>query len=262
MVEVGEIVKKSVSRVVLSAAVVAVLGMATGCGGSSDESSGKPSKGGKSGKEAGAPTGQVHAPLTAAELEKAAVTAADAKGYEIRPIGDKELSKEGAPKAGKPECQALAALFGAEFTPKPTASVFRTFSNYAESEATAAAGPAVGMVRISSYSEADAKKTVADLKAAVGACKGGFTASGTGDPVKVTEVNEAPAPQLGDEALAFSAKGIDVKEPGLAQFEVVRSGGHLSVFMGLNELNEKHPQVPEDLVKTQVAKLERALGVS
>ncbi|TGA86615.1 hypothetical protein [Streptomyces palmae] len=246
------------SRVVVAAASVAVLGLATACGGSGDDTA--------SDKKAGAKdASQQSAPLSEAQLKKAALTKTEVKGYQIESVGEKELGGGRGAKADKADCQPIAEMFGTEFTPKPAASVFSGFTNIGAGgkdpdKAFDVSELSLGTLRISAYSEADAKKTVTDLKAAIGACTAGLGITGIDEALKLSGVKPEAAPQLGDDAVAFSAKMLDSEEPGMARFDMVRSGSQLTVVMSFHDVSKKHPKAPEALLKAQVAKVERVAG--
>ena len=236
--------KRSVSRVVLTAGAVAVLGLTAACGGELGKEEGK---------------GEVAmAPMSATQLAKAAVVTSDVKGFEIAAMSEKEVSEGGAPKADRPACQPLAALLGSTFDPVPAASVFL---NYAGSDAGADAKPGTGMtglIRLSSYQKDGAQRTVRELKAAIAACGDGFAVTSDGDRQKISKIAADPAPKAGDEAVAYSAIDQSVGGGGVVKFSVVRSGPHLTAVFGVNIVDPKKSEIPQSVLDRQVAKLESA----
>ncbi|QKV93239.1 hypothetical protein HUT19_16955 [Streptomyces sp. NA02950] len=242
---------KSGTRVaVAAAAMVAALGLVTGCGGDggSDSGDAKSKGGGGKDEQSAAATS-----LSAAQLERAAVTKADVKGFEIQKMSEKEFSDGGAAKAEKAECQPIASLMGSSFDPAPKASVYRT---YAQAKGAKLGGS--GMIRLSSYGDGDAERTVKDLRGAVSACGGGFAAKdGSGKKSDVARVTPSADPKLGDESLSFSL--VDAgKDKAVVEFAVARTGSQLSVFFGVNLTDPTKSDVPAELVKAQVAKVEKA----
>ncbi|MBL1099337.1 hypothetical protein JK363_22250 [Streptomyces sp. 205] len=237
---------KSGTRVVVAAAVAATLGLLTGCGGDSDDAKGK-GGGVKDERTAAA------APLSAAQLEKAAVTKADVKGFEIEKMSEKEFSDGGSAKAEKAACQPIAQLMGSSFDPAPKASVYRT---YAQSKGGKLGGS--GLIRLSTYGGGDAERTVKDLRGAVSACQGGFAAKdGSGKKSDVAKVTPQADPGLGDESLSFSLLDAS-KDKAVVKFAVVRAGSQLSVFFGVNLMDASKSDVPAELLKAQTTKLEKA----
>ncbi|WP_431775502.1 hypothetical protein [Streptomyces cucumeris] len=239
---------KSGTRVaVATAAMVAALGLVTGCG---DSDSGDDKAKGGGAKDDASTAGKQ---LSAAELDKAAVTKADLKGFEFQKMSEKEISDGGAAKAAQSECQPIAALMGASFDPAPKESVFRT---YAQSKGGKLGGS--GMIRLSSYADGDAERTIKDLRAAVSACQDGFGAKdGAGKKSDVAKVTPLDDPGQGDESLAFNLVDAS-KEKAVVKFNVARTGPQLSVFFGVNLMSPAKSDVPAELVKAQVAKIAKA----
>ncbi|MEU8822179.1 hypothetical protein [Streptomyces sp. NPDC048636] len=239
---------KSGTRVVVAAAaMVAALGLVTGCG---DDDSGDGGAKGGGVKEGQSAAGK---PLSAAQLEKAAVTKADIKGFQIQKLSEKEFSDGGAAKAEKSACQPIASLMGASFDPAPKASVYRT---YAQSQGDKLGGS--GMIRLSAYGGDDARTTVKDLRAAVSACQGGFAAKdGSGKKSDVAKVTPETDPKVGDESLSFSLVDAS-REKAVVKFAVARTGSQLSVFFGVNLTDPSKSDVPVELLKAQVTKIGKA----
>lgn len=233
-----------------AAAMIAALGLTAGCGSDSGDGKGDSAKsGGKNGD-----TAANGAPLSASALQKAALVKGDVKGFEIQKMTEKDVSDGGEAKAAKPECQPLAALMGSRFDPAPKASVYRT---YAVTGSAAKAG-ASGLIRVSSYGQGDAEKTIKDIRDAVTACQGGFAAKdGSGSKSDVSKVSSLDAPKLGDEAVAYSLLDSD-KEKAVITFSVVRSGPQLTVFFGVNLVDPAKSEVPRELLGAQVRKVETA----
>ncbi len=231
-------------------AAVAALGLMTGCG--SDSGDGKSDGAKQDDKPASAASAAK--PLSASALERATLASGELKGFEIQKMTDKEVSEGGSAKAGKAECQPLAALMGSQYDPAPKASVHRAYAT----DLTKAKVGGAGLIRVSSYGPGDAERTVKDLGEAVTACQGGFPAKdGSGEKSDVKKVARLEAPKAGDEALAFSLH--DASEAkAVVNFTVVRSGPQLMVFFGTNIADPTKSEVPAVLVDAQVAKVEKA----
>ncbi|MFH8366212.1 hypothetical protein [Streptomyces sp. NPDC018031] len=247
--------KKSVSRVVAAAAVVAALGLTTAC--NDDDSSGK-DKGGKGTDKA--TTAPAAAPLTKAKLEQAALVSKDVEGFEITKMSEKEAAEGGNAKSDKAECQPVAELLGSEFTLAPTASVFQTY---------AVTGPGAnadnpeaglgGMIRLSAHKPGDAEKVLEGVRSAVKDCAGGFTATdGSGDKQQVTEVKEVLIPEVGEESVGFTLATKDKEEGGKLKFIVVRTGAQVTSFFGFNMTAPDQPEIPQLVVSAQVDKVAKA----
>lgn len=248
---------KSVSRVVLAVTAVAALGLVTACGGDSDGDK----KSDKSSEQTAEKTpggDKAAAPLSKAALEKAVLVKADVKGFEIEKMTDKEYADSGEAKAVKAECQPLAQMMGAEQNPAPKASAYATFASVAPGAGDKEPSGVTGMIRLSSYADSGAEKTMKDLQGALTACAGGFKATdGSGDKADVSKVETLTAPKLGDEAVAYTMT--DKQEGAMVKFTVVRSGAHLSVLFGVDIANPAKSDIPEPVISGQVTKLEKAL---
>lgn len=229
--------------VLTAAAVLAALGLVTGCGGSDR----KPDQ--KVAQREGASA----EPLSASALERAALVKADLKGYGIGKMTEREFNGDKEAKALKPGCRPLAALMGTGFDPEPRTSVYRSYAAASGKDAGVS-----GIIRLSSYGPGDAEKTVKDLRKAVSACGGGFAATdGSGKRADVTKVTSLDAPAAGDEALAYSMVD-DGKDKAVIAFTVVRTGPQLTVMFGVNLTNPTQSAVPKTVVERQVRKVEAA----
>lgn len=234
-----------------AAAVLAALGLVTGCGGSDR----------KPDEKVAQRDGAAAEPLSASALERAALVKADLKGaglkgYGIGKMTEREFNggENAQPaKALQPGCRPLAALMGTGFDPAPRNSVYRSYAAASGRDAGVS-----GIIRLSSYGPGDAEKTVEDLRKAISACGGGFAATdGSGKRADVTKVTPLGAPAAGDEALAYSM--VDGgKEKAVIAFTVVRTGPQLTVAFGVNLTNPTQPAVPKTVVERQVRKVEAA----
>ncbi|QLH23474.1 hypothetical protein HYQ63_24995 [Streptomyces sp. Rer75] len=229
--------------VLTAAAVLAALGLVTGCGGSDR----------KPDQKVAQRDGAAAEPLSASALERAALVKADLKGYGIGKMTEREFNGDKEAEALKPGCQPLAALMGTGFDPAPRNSVYRSYAAASGRDAGVS-----GIIRLSSYGPGDAEKTVKDLRQAISACRGGFAATdGSGKRADVTKVTSLDAPAAGDEALAYSM--VDGgKDKAVIAFTVVRTGPQLTVMFGVNLTNPAQSAVPKTVVDRQVRKVEAA----
>lgn len=249
--------KKSVSRVIAAAAVVAALGLTTAC---SDDDSSDKDKGGKgTDKASTAPAAPSAKALTPAQLKQAALVSKDVEGYEITEMTEKEVAEGGSAKSDKAECQPVAELLGSDFALAPTTSVYRTYAvTGAGANADNPEAGLGGMIRLSSHKAGDGEKVLESVRGALKACAGGFTATdGAGDKQEVSEVKEVLIPEAGDESVGFTLATKD-KEEGKLKFILVRSGAEVVTFFGFNMTAPEQPEVPQLLVSTQVDKLAKA----
>ncbi|WP_246097977.1 hypothetical protein [Streptomyces botrytidirepellens] len=234
--------------VLTAAAVLAALGLVTGCGGSDR----------KPDRKVAQRDGAAAEPLSASALERAALARADLKGaglkgYEIGKMTEREFNGGKEAKALKPGCRPLAALMGTGFDPAPRNSVYRSYAAASGRDAGVS-----GIIRLSSYGPGDAEKTVKDLRKAISACGGGFAATdGSGKRADVAEVTSLDAPAAGDEALAYSMVD-DGKDKAVIAFTVVRTGPQLTVMFGVNLTKPTQSAVPKTVVERQVRKVEAA----
>ncbi|QIP84982.1 hypothetical protein GLX30_14185 [Streptomyces sp. Tu 2975] len=126
---------------------------------------GTPTDGGKG----GGPGGDASVPLTAPELERAALTTKDLTGFQVS-TGKSALAASGQPTADKARCRPLADAMGAAPDGHARHTVDRGLGSLDD------LGLAIS-ASLSSYSETDAKKLMDGLEAALDACGGGFEAT-------------------------------------------------------------------------------------
>ncbi|MYX27888.1 hypothetical protein GTY75_14735 [Streptomyces sp. SID8381] len=258
-----------IRRTCLVASAAALALLATACGGSSDDD-GK--KGGdattaQADKSASAAPAAAQ-PLSAAELEKAALTQADVKSGKVTaklPATD-DIAQDKV-KTDKPACTPLALLQVGSYAGKPAASVKRSWMEDAKKpEAGASAEDAMVagldrakvVVTLASYADGGAEQAMKDLTKSAADCAGGFSFTVAGDTTKAVKVATGSAPQGADEALAVTytmeADGDQFPVKGV----VVRKGATLAYFPAVNlaaAATGKDFAFPTQLVDAQLAKL-------
>lgn len=252
---------------VASAAALALF--AAACGGSSDDG-GKGTDGAagaQAGEKPSAPPAAAR-PLTAAELEKAALTQADVKSGKVTEVAAKDDIAQGKVEADKAACAPLADLQVGSCVGTPSAVVKRGWKGTAKKPAAGATdeekflagldAPQV-LVTLASYGSGGAERAMKDLSAAAGACAGGFGFTVGGEKTQNVKVEKTTAPQGGDEALAVTTTAQvdkDLKAP--VKGVVVRKGATLACFPALNigaAAAGKGFPFPTDILDAQLAKL-------
>ncbi|GAA2999245.1 hypothetical protein [Streptomyces fulvorobeus] len=237
------------------AAVIPALLAISACSGESADSDGK-----KPSASAGANTKQSLEEKETAEakllgaldgkaLEKAAITGKTA-GFDAKKIAKAEVEAGRGMDADKKDCQPLASLIGG-FTHLPAVStVHRSLQPSKATNAT------VGSMWLASHSEDDATRAMKELRAAVTDCPKGFKTLG----LTYGKVESLPAPKLGDEAVGYRITGDIGKQKVPMTYTVVRSGGIISAFYGVNMLDAKKAAIPEPVIKAQLKRLADAKG--
>ncbi|MEV6651214.1 hypothetical protein [Streptomyces sp. NPDC051219] len=188
----------------------------------------------------------VRGPLTAAELDKAALATGDVAGYTVTTLPG---SPPAGGKADKSACLPLTAVLNGKPEPLATATVYRRLAGGKDEQTV------VTEFLGSHASNREAARVLGDLRAAVGACAGGFTAKGGEDgPSKYTGVKELDTARAGDDALAYQLTGDYEGEPVPLVFHVVRSGATVATFYTANLVDAKTPDIPAVLLTAQADK--------
>ncbi|WP_184733907.1 hypothetical protein WEB32_14995 [Streptomyces netropsis] len=247
---------RTVVRLVGVVVAVAALGMTTACGGSDDGGGddGKPAKVLGDDRATTKGPGSGAKALGKARVASAVLESADAKGYAVTRMSKEEFTSAKAPKAKQSKCQPLAALLGSSPDPAPAAWAVSTFG-VQDSKAGAMGG--MGMLEVSSYEGDGAERTLQNLGKAVRDCAGGFEmTTGAGTQQTYSAVESLDAPKLGDEAVAYRA--VDKASGAPSLYTVVRSGANVSMIFAANMMDPAKATMDPNLVKTQVAKVEKA----
>lgn len=257
-----------VRRTALVASAAALALFATACGGSSDDgdkgSDGKTAQADKTASAAPAAA----KPLTAAELEKAALAQADVKSGKVTTkVAAGDNVAQDKVKAEDEACAPLALLQAGTYTGTPSATAKRSWTSDAKKpepgadpeEAIMAGLDLTKVVEtLSSYADGGAEQAMKDLKTAAQKCAGGFAYTALGTKTTVVKVAVTDAPQGADEALALtstlSADGVKFPMKSV----VVRKGATLAYFPAVNlasGASGKDFPFPAELVDAQLAKL-------
>ncbi|MFE9257413.1 hypothetical protein [Streptomyces sp. NPDC006879] len=171
-------------------------------------------------------------------------------GFDAKKISTAEVDAGRGMQADQKVCQPLASLIGG-FTRLPAVStVHRSLKPGEAKNAT------VGSMWLASHSQDDASRVVKELRAAVAACPKGFKTLG----LAYGKVESLPAPKLGDEAVCYRITGDIGKQKLPMTYTVVRSGGVIAVFYGVNMLDPKQAAIPEPVIKAQLEKIAATTG--
>ncbi|MEU1119520.1 MULTISPECIES: hypothetical protein [unclassified Streptomyces] len=223
--------KSAVSRAVVAVSVVAALGASAACSGDG---------GGDDGGRRSKPSGGA-----AARLEKAALTSGDVKGFEVEKPrssggarGAEGSQAGGEPPAGTPapaECAPLAAPAASTRTAVKASvkapvkahvsRVSRTLTATSDKDVTTTE------VGLSGSTEADAKRAMAELRAAAKSKRCGSFHIGAR---RYLGVEHLPAPDEGDEAVSYKIAHRTGDYVARHSVTVVRSGSTLAVFDASN----------------------------
>ncbi|MCD2465333.1 hypothetical protein MBT42_17385 [Streptomyces sp. MBT42] len=182
-------------------------------------------------------------------LEKIAITGKTA-GFNAKKIAKAEVEAGRGMQADQKACQPLASLIGG-FTHLPAVST--AHRSLQPGEATNAT---VGSMWLASHSEDDATRVMKELRTAVTECPKGFKTLG----LTYGKVESLPAPKLGDEAVGYRITGDIGKQKVPMTYTVVRSGGVVAAFYGVNMLDQKQAAIPEAVVKAQLDRIADATG--
>ncbi|MFE5734432.1 hypothetical protein ACFQ7A_26430 [Streptomyces sp. NPDC056528] len=235
-------------KVIPVAAVLPALLALSACSGGSEDSEGKnpkaSAKATQSAEEKEAAEAKRLGALDGKALEKVALTGRTA-GYDAKRIAKAEVEAGRDMQADRKACQPLASLIGG-FTHIPAVSVaHRSLQPGEASDAT------VGSMWLASHSEENATRVMKELRTAVTECPEGFKTLG----LTYGKVEGLPAPKLGDEAVGYRVTGDIGKQKVPMTYTVVRSGGVIAAFYGVNMLDAKKAAIPEAVVKAQLDRL-------
>ncbi|MET7741023.1 hypothetical protein [Streptomyces sp. NPDC005385] len=239
--------KSALGRVLVGAGVTVALAATGACGGQDSDGGDKDAASKKPAAKASPAAREGLKPLTEAQLTKAAITKADVKGYRVGNTPDDEIPEVSVP-AKPATCQAIADMFLLGTEPDAAARVSRSLTSLVQTDAT------VLRMGLLAHREADAKGVMADLRTQSEKCE-----SFEHTDFKYTAVKVLKAPELGDEAVAYSMTSDIDGEKIPVSYTVVREGSTLVVFYAMNALGGQAPEVPAKVMEAQVAKLEKAV---
>ncbi|MFI6334696.1 hypothetical protein [Streptomyces sp. NPDC050535] len=235
-------------------ALLVPLAFVAGCGDSDDAS------GGEGGEASPSSTRRASEALTAAQLDKLALTESDLEGFLVRKPAAAEILTQRDARTGEADCAEVSQVMWGVALGKPAATVHRRVTSELDDGALDAEFTvSTTTVSLASYDSADQARTAIEaLGGGIAGCDGGFRtgALGTGNPGEVTA---GSAPEAGDEAVAFTATlGGDTDLLGPVKAVVFRHGSTLAQFSTVNAnaaVSGGDFDVPAALVEAQDAKL-------
>ncbi|MFJ7961645.1 hypothetical protein ACIQ62_35675 [Streptomyces sp. NPDC096319] len=177
-------------------------------------------------------------------LEKATLTGTS-NGFEVKKVAEGDVEGGRDMKADKAPCQPPTSLADG-FTRIPAVSVQHRSLGPAEAK-----NATVGSLWLASHSEQNAKKVMADLRTSLRECSGGFQTLG----LTYTAITPVNAPKLGDEAVGYRITNVVAKQTVPMTDTVLREGGVVAVFHGVNMLTPNDSAIPETVVKAQLDRL-------
>lgn len=242
-------------RALLIAAVIPALLALPACSGESAESDGKKPEATASEKSTQSPEEKSAAEakrlgaLDGKAIEEVAITGRIA-GFDAKKVEAADVEAGRGMEADKKVCQPLASLIGG-FTHIPAVSV--AHRSLQPGEATNAT---VGSMWLASHAQDNAIKVMKELRTAVAECPEGFKTLG----LTYGKVEGLPAPKLGDEAVGYRITGDIGKQKVPMTYTVVRSGGVIAAFYGVNMLDTEKAAIPEPVIKAQLERLATQTG--
>ncbi|OEJ25247.1 hypothetical protein BGM19_23970 [Streptomyces agglomeratus] len=246
---------RSARRAATAATAAAVLCLTAACGGASSGDAAADDQAGKekpavssAGGESVRSTGET---LSEGELKRVALASGDVPGFAVAPMAGG--GETGSERAEQPECQALADVINGAPQPSPSATVLRTLMDESEEDRD---DQTVVTEILTSYPRATgAAQVLRGVSKAVGACAGGFRTTGGDGPSTYTRVERLPAPEAGQEALAYQVTGSFEGTKVPLVFQLVRSGSTVVIFYAANFVDAGTPEIPARLATAQAAKL-------
>ncbi|MFJ8073188.1 hypothetical protein ACIQ7Q_04365 [Streptomyces sp. NPDC096176] len=182
-------------------------------------------------------------------LEKATLSGKK-NGFEAKKVAKSEVEAGRGMKADKVECQPLASLAGG-FTHIPAVSV-----EHRSLEPADARNATVGSMWLAAHSEKNAKQVMTDLRTSIKECPKGFKTLG----LTYTAIQSVKAPKLGDESVGYQIASVVGKQKVPMTYSVVRSGGVIVAFYGVNMLDAKKAAIPQPVIEAQLKKIADATG--
>ncbi|GHF91356.1 hypothetical protein ACFFSH_19145 [Streptomyces filamentosus] len=235
-------------RALLIASAIPALFLTTACSGGPADSEGKkpePSrKSTQSAQEKESAEAKRLGTLDTPALEEVVLTGTVA-GMEAKKIAKAEVEAGRDMDADRKECRPLASMIGGFTHITPVATAHRSLQSAKATEAT------VGSMWLASHSEQNATRVMDELGAAVTACPKGFKTLG----LTYGKVEKLPAPELGAQAVAYRITGDIGKQKVPMTYTVVREGGVIAAFYGVNMLDPENAAIPEAVVKAQLDRL-------
>jgi hypothetical protein len=206
-----------------------------------------------SGNGSGGSSGDASVPLTAPQLERAAIATGDLAKFQVSSERS-PLAPTGQPTADRKQCQPLADAVGDEPNARATRTVNRGLGSLES------LGLAVS-VSVSSYSESDAEQLMKGLGQAVTACRTGFSASLDDRAADYGDVKATPFTVRGaDETISWTTVATNEGLEAPVHLVVARKGATVARFMAFDLARRTPPRVPQQVADKQLAKVARVLA--
>jgi hypothetical protein len=230
-------------------AVLPALLVITACSGDSDDSADKKaSPSAESSPTSAAEKAAAEAKRIGAmdpqSLEKAALSG-KSTGFEFKKVSEADAVAGQDMEADKPECQPLASLAGGYTHIKAVSVEHRSLQPSKATNAT------IGSMWLASHSEKNAERVMSDLRASLKKCAKGFKTLG----LTYKDVKQLKDPSLGDDAVGYRITNVVAKQSVPMTYTIVRQGGVIAAFYGVNMLTPEKSAIPETAIEAQLEKL-------
>ncbi|MEU0025806.1 hypothetical protein [Streptomyces sp. NPDC006335] len=230
-------------------AVLPALLVISACSGDSDDSADEASPSAESSPTSAAEKAAAEAKRIGAmdpqSLEKAAISG-KSTGFEFKKVSEADAVAGQDMEADKPECQPLASLAGGYTHIKAVSVEHRSLQ---PSEATNAT---IGSMWLASHSEKNAERVMSDLRTSLKKCAKGFKTLG----LTYKDVKHLKDPSLGDDAVSYRITNVVAKQSVPMTYTIVRKGGVIAAFYGVNMLTPEKSAIPEAAIEAQLEKLD------
>ncbi|MFI6687765.1 hypothetical protein [Streptomyces sp. NPDC050485] len=188
--------------------------------------------------------------LTGDQLATAALVTGDVKNFAAEPL--EGGTPTGSSRSVKAACTPIVSVINGTPDPAPSATVFRRLVDATQD----GQADQTVVTEVLGAHPSGATDVLPRLRSALDACGDGFTTKG-GDlePSVFTQVKELPAPDAGDEAIAYELTGVAAGETVPMVFQVVRSGTTVVTYYAVDVTGGDTPRIPPGLAVAQAAKL-------
>ncbi|MEU6355445.1 hypothetical protein ABZ896_40060 [Streptomyces sp. NPDC047072] len=180
-----------------------------------------------------------------ASLEKSTISGKNA-GFEFKKVSEADALAGQDMEADKAECQPIASLAGGYTHIKAVSVEHRSLQPSEAKNAT------IGSMWLASHSEENAERVMTDLRTSLKKCAKGFKTLG----LTYKDVKQLKDPSLGDDAVGYRITNVVNKQSVTMTYTIVRKGGVIAAFYGLNMLTPEKSAIPEATIKAQLEKLD------
>jgi hypothetical protein len=177
-------------------------------------------------------------------LEKATISG-KSTGFEFKKVSEADAAAGQDMEADKPECQPLASLAGGYTHIKAVSVEHRSLQPSKATNAT------IGSMWLASHSEKNAERVMSDLRTSLKKCAKGFKTLG----LTYKNVKQLKDPSLGDDAVGYRITNVVAKQSVPMTYTIVRKGGVIAAFYGVNMLTPEKSAIPEAAIEAQLEKL-------